>query len=231
VQWIGSIRSPHHFFRRPGDHQPADRPSHQPTVNPNTEGEGFEPGGLPPERFFRGTFGLRLRHIEEMRLALSVAGSAALLLVGIFALFTLGIVHGGNRHLSACPTPTQFPSQSPLAPGITGAAGMQLQTAQTGVPYVSPTPPIVVAGHMTVRRENAGQTVTVPPGTVIDVLLVNGSWSTPTASGGLTPVSTQRSCNGDVRVTFRANHSGQITSEFDTFEVGYHFVFKVLVTE
>jgi len=165
-----------------------------------------------------------------MRLALSVAGSAALLLVGFFALFTLGIVHGGNRHLSACPTPTPFPSQSPLAPGVTGAAGMQLQTAQTAPPYVSPAPPIVVAGYMTVTRENAGQTVTVPPGTVIDVLLVNGPWSTPTASGGLTPLSTQRSCNGDVSVTFRAYHSGQITSEFDTFEVGYHLVFKVLVT-
>ncbi len=169
--------------------------------------------------------------LREMRLALSVAGSAALLLVGFFALFALGIVHAGNRPLSACPTPTPFPSQSRLAPGVTGAAGMQLQTAQTAPPYVPPTPPIVVAGHMTVTRENAGQTVTVPPGTVIDVVLVNGRWSTPTASGGLTPLSTQRSCNRDVSATFRAYHAGQITSEFDTFEVGYHFVLKVLVIQ
>jgi hypothetical protein len=168
--------------------------------------------------------------LSEMRFLPSVATTVALLFVGLFALFALGIVHGGSRQVSTCPSPPPSVIQSPESPANTAGTGSQVETP--GV-YVSSSPntPQVVAGHVQVTRANAGQTITVPRGTVIDVLLVNGPWSVPSGSGGLTPISAHVACNGDVQASFRADHSGNITSELKSLELGFRFELHILVNE
>jgi len=164
----------------------------------------------------------------NMRLWISAAGTA-LLVVVLFTLITLGVIHPGPLGLSACPSASPTVSKSQLS-GVGSAGGQELQTPATYVSS-SPTPPVIVGGHVTVTRANANQTVTVPAGTIIDLVLVNGPWTMPNSSAGLTQTSAEQGCSGDVRASFRALRSGTISSELISRQAGFHFRVIILVKE
>jgi hypothetical protein len=106
---------------------------------------------------------------------------------------------------------------------------MQLQTPDVYRPKPSPTVPTALAGHVTVDETNAGQTISVPRGTTVEVVLSNGQWTIPEASSGLKRLSAAQTCNGDVKATFEATRSGTIASDLSSREASFHFKVSIRV--
>lgn len=99
-----------------------------------------------------------------------------------------------------------------------GGAGYQPSQAVPGPPKTSPTPipvPMLSGGHVQVTMENSRATISVPRGTIIDVDLTSGPWSSPVSSDPkmLPRLSSSSSCDGSVRASFRVQGSGWIEAE------------------
>jgi hypothetical protein len=82
----------------------------------------------------------------------------------------------------------------------------------------SPTPePVVSAGHILLTVADNRRTISVPVGTVVDIVLNGGSWSVPVSSNpqSLPRSSSASSCDG-VRASFRVQGNGWIEAHTNT---------------
>lgn len=154
--------------------------------------------------------------------------TAAVLTVGTATVVITATSHGGQAGAVSCPTLKPKPSESRNA-GLGSEAGSQPQPIK---PFLSQSPvplPTVFKGQLTLTRASDQQTVIVPAGTIIDVVLTNGPWQLPVASGGLSRLSAYETCNYEAHARFRAAHSGTITAELEAGDSGHQFHVTVLV--
>jgi hypothetical protein len=82
--------------------------------------------------------------------------------------------------------------------------------------------------------ENSRATISVPRGTIVDVDLTSGPWSTPVSSDPkmLPRLSTSSSCDGRVQASFRVQGSGWIEAQTNRGGGGHgvaDFIFRVNV--
>ena len=127
----------------------------------------------------------------------------------------------------------------PRLPESGGAPGGQTVTPRPGglggSPQATPSPPTAVNGRVVVSDAQNGQTVTVPPGTVIEVDLVThvyGPWTVPQSSDPKTlpRLSGTAACDGTATATFRADGSGRISARRGNREVTDVFDVVIVVT-
>jgi hypothetical protein len=146
------------------------------------------------------------------------------LVSGAIALLVL-VVIGGLLWIQARKTPGSGQGNCPsggvnlqffATPG--SGAGHQTIQGVSGPPSPSPTPePVVSAGHILLTVANNRRTISVPVGTVVDIVLNGASWSLPVSSNpqSLPRSSSASSCDA-VRASFRVQGNGWIEAYTNT---------------
>jgi len=122
----------------------------------------------------------------------------------------------------------------PSCAGPGGSGGVTCSPAPAASAIPTSSHPSVVGGRLVLTEAAAGQTFTVPRGTIIEIDLVThkyGPWAIPDSSdpGHLPRLSGSAACDGTATATFRAESSGEITSVRGNQEVTERFTVFIVV--
>ena len=171
---------------------------------------GSADGALPPR--------LRLTTPRRGRVRALLALLAMLAALGPAACGPASNTHG-NTDCGPTSAGSRLPKTRGPHSGPTGGPGSASQAPHTAPPPTAPPskppPPTPVDGRVSITAADAGQTIVVPAGTLIDVRLepVSGAiWTVPESSDpqALPRLSASGSCDAVKTATFRADGDGQI---------------------